>query len=422
MRLSFDGAAVLIGQASLFDIAGSEVVTFELARHFSQNGADVLVVAFGFSDDWRARLVALPRVEVMRYDDPELSARIVARRPSIAWIHHSVIPEALLREPGETRFVFHHMSAYQFQEFPHSPDVEAALASAIVFPAPETREAQLASGLYEGVDESRLTVFGNPAPDEFARDTVDLPPQLERVLLVSNHPPEELEEAASLLAERGIEVVRFGGLPTDPAPKRLVDPADVHGVDAVISIGKTVQYALVAGVPSFVYDHFGGPGWLSDGNFAAARHANFSGRGFTSRGAAELVGELIGGYQEAAETAQALRSEFADDFLLGPAVSRILDGAGPDVPRQPILAQELAAALLRSELLNGLVNAVEARTLAVKDLTTRLGLLHAQKAELERTLVDRDAEIAHIRSTPGFATARKMFDSASRAKRRITRR
>jgi hypothetical protein len=422
MTLRFDGTRVLIGQGSLFDIAGSEVVTYELAEHFAGNGADVLIVTFGASESWVERLRALPRTDVLRFDDPELGARIEAARPEIAWIHHGVIPEPLLREPGSTRFVFHHMSAYQFQEFPLSPDVEAALASAIVFPAPESLDAQLASGLFADVDESILSVFGNPAPDAFALDAPagDPAAELRRVLVVSNHPPQEIEDAMGVLEERGVEVVRFGGSPTDPRPKRLVTPADIHGVDAVVSIGKTVQYSLVAGVPVFVYDHFGGPGWLREPDFDAARQTNFSGRGFTQRSADELVAELQGGFADAVADAERLRSAHAEEFLLSSAVARVLDGM--DEPRHREIGEvELRAALLRSEVMNGLVNAVEARTLTVKDLTTRLSLAQAELTELRKVIEARDAEIAHIRSTPGFAAARKLADTASRAKRRITR-
>jgi hypothetical protein len=421
MTLPFENTTVLIGQASLFDVAGSEVVTFELASHFANNGANVLVATFGVSEEWSARFAALPATEVLRYDDPQLTARIEAQHPDIAWIHHGVIPGALLRNPGETRFVFHHMSAYQFQEFPHSPRVEAALASAIVFPAAETLEAQLASGLYADVDESLLSVFGNPAPDEFARESPPKPEKLRRLLVVSNHPPLELEDAVRVIADRGVEVVRFGGSPTDPQPKRLVRPADIHDVDAVVSIGKTVQYALVAGVPAFVYDHFGGPGWLVETHFDAARHANFSGRGFTERTADALADEILDGFAAAVAEAEALRVRHGHEFLLGPAVARVIAALG-GVHHEPIDSVELSAALLRSELMNGLLNAVEARTLTVKDLTTRVALAEGRAHGLEEVVAARDEEIAHIRSTPGFTAARKVFDSASKAKRRITRR
>jgi hypothetical protein len=48
--------------------------------------------------------------------------------------------------------------------------------------------------------------------------------------------------------------------------------------DCVISIGKTVQYCLVQGIPVFLYDRFGGPGYLNESNYELAEYYNFSGR------------------------------------------------------------------------------------------------------------------------------------------------
>lgn len=414
------GSHVLIGQSSLFDIAGSEVVTHEIARHFVQEGATLTVVAFGFSDEWRARFEALPGTTLWRYDDPDLVEELRAHRPDIAWIHHGVIPQPLLREPGRTRFVFHHMSAYQSQEFPHSPRIEGALASAIVFPAPETLDAQVATGLYAGIDAAKLSVLGNPAPDAFARDEQVAADTLRRLLVVSNHPPAELEEALGPLTDAGVEVVRFGGSATDPAPKRLVTPDDIHGVDAVVSIGKTVQYSLVAGVPVYVYDHFGGPGWLTENDFEAARYANFSGRGFTQRAGGEIAAELLDGFRDAQTTAEVLRARYGAEFRLSGAIDRVLDTL-PDEPEHGTFDDvELAAGLLRGDLMNGMINAVEARTLTVKDLTTRLDLLQRKSdvrvAEYEVELTATKAELAHLSNTPGVRTATKFFDAASRAK------
>lgn len=422
MMTPLSGSTILIGQSSLFDIAGSEVVTFELATHFAERGAEVIVVAFGVSDEWRERFQAIPGTSVRRYDDPELGADLIAKRPDIAWIHHGVIPEALLHDPGETRFVFHHMSAYQFQEFPHSPRVEAALASAIVFPAQETLDAHLASGLYADVDESLLSVFGNPAPDAFARGESGSERRLNRLLMVSNHPPAELEEALELLGDRGIEIVRFGGSATDPAPKRLVAAGDIAGVDAVVSIGKTVQYSLVAGVPVYVYDHFGGPGWLTEDAFEHARYANFSGRGFSRREGSAIAAEIQDGFASAGATAQELRERHGGQFLLSTAVDRVLSGMPAALPKGGIDAVELAAATLRGELLNGLVNAAEACTLTVKDLTTRLSLSQRENEALVAEVASQEAAIAHLSRTPGLKTARRLFDAASRAKHRILRR
>ena len=65
--------------------------------------------------------------------------------------------------------------------------------------------------------------------------------------------------------------------------------ADLHGVDAVVTIGHTVQKALSRGVPAFCYDHYGGPGYILPGNAEQAADDTFSGRGSSIRGGAEIA-------------------------------------------------------------------------------------------------------------------------------------
>lgn len=50
------------------------------------------------------------------------------------------------------------------------------------------------------------------------------------------------------------------------------------GFDAVLTIGKTVQYSLSMGIPCYIYDHFGGEGWLTPETFDREAFYNFSGR------------------------------------------------------------------------------------------------------------------------------------------------
>jgi hypothetical protein len=73
-----------------------------------------------------------------------------------------------------------------------------------------------------------------------------------------------------------------------------------------VTIGKTVQYALVAGVPVYCYDTFGGPGWLSPENVEAAAANHFSGAGSAKRDAATIAAELVEGWDRARRDAEAL--------------------------------------------------------------------------------------------------------------------
>ena len=76
--------------------------------------------------------------------------------------------------------------------------------------------------------------------------------------------------------------------------------------DLVITIGRTVPRCLAMGVPVYVYDYLGGPGYLTESNFNLAERNNFSGRGFQKKTSDELFEEIRGGYDPAGEWLLAL--------------------------------------------------------------------------------------------------------------------
>src|SRR5690606_28711208 len=101
----------------------------------------------------------------------------------------------------------------------------------------------------------------NAAPPRFWRLEREYSPTLKSVLLVSNHLPDELLELKQELLRRGIAVKHMGRNGDDYGrlgPKALLES------DLVVSIGKTAQYCLASRTPLFVYDHFGGPGYLTE--------------------------------------------------------------------------------------------------------------------------------------------------------------
>jgi O-antigen biosynthesis protein len=114
---------------------------------------------------------------------------------------------------------------------------------------------------------------------------------MSKILMVSNHLPTELEWAAKMLNASGFNVRRLGL----GAEHRYLIPSDVASYDAVVSIGRTVQYGLVYGVPVYNYDRFGGCGWITKKNMEAALKNNFSGRDCLRRLTAEGVFKEISG-------------------------------------------------------------------------------------------------------------------------------
>jgi hypothetical protein len=333
---ALDGApprTILITQGELVDYGGSEMVTLELAEHLSRLGWDVHVLTNFFSEPMLTEFRTLDRVAVHT-----AVAAVPLTDLDLIWVHHQLLPEAIvdLAEQGALRakVVFHHMSPFVPLEFPLFARVEKWLADAILFNSPETQRAH-ESALRSL--EVRGEVFGNPAPDSFWSDPETRPygPSLERLLIVSNHMPAELWDAVQELLVQGVEVRSLGRFP-GAEPRRTL-PEDFAWADAVVSIGKTVQYAIVNGLPAYCYDHFGGSGWMSSDNIDANADLNFSGRGFASKDASEIVDELVNGFAQAQEFARRAHVEYGPHYLLSYRWQQVMEG---------LLAQESARGAL----------------------------------------------------------------------------
>ena len=302
----------------LFRWAGSELVSCELAEALVERGLKVKVLCNALSD-----LVGAPLAE-RGVDVTDRLDEVALAEFDLVYCQHQVIsllmPDAIdaWLETGERLpvFVYNHLSPFEVFETP-GPFVEQAVADIILCNSEETR-AQLA--LY-GPPFDTVRVFANPAPDEFVRAKAAPGARLAKLLAVSNHLPEELSQALTLLERSGVVVTRIG---RKHAHRRLT-AVDIAAHDAVVSIGKTVQYALAGKTAVFCYDKFAGPGWIGAANLAAAAQTNFSGRPETRpRTPEQLEQELTSGFSAAAQFAAGLSREQLSPFLLSPQLDALL--------------------------------------------------------------------------------------------------
>ena len=93
---------------------------------------------------------------------------------------------------------------------------------------------------------------------------------MKKIAVISNHVPEEVQELADVL--EGQCSVEYIGIQYSP---KLVDAKLLKQYDLVITIGRTVQQCFALGVPVYVYDYFGGPGYITDENFGEAEKIIF---------------------------------------------------------------------------------------------------------------------------------------------------
>jgi hypothetical protein len=173
-------------------------------------------------------------------------------------------------------------------ELPTLVDVENDISDIHSFVSEEDRDALLKYGL-----SKEAYVLHNTAPPEFHKSLASTSGALEKIALVSNHPPAELLDLTRFLRNEGIIIDIYG----EGNNYKRIEPSVLQDYDAVITIGKTVQYSLCLGIPVFVYDHFGGSGWINEDNFKSQLSHNFSGRDSRRRlTARELRLDLISGF------------------------------------------------------------------------------------------------------------------------------
>lgn len=283
--------------------SGSEIVALEVANYFAARGNEVVIRAERYSDILKPHLcerviISPNRIDISKFD--------------IVWSQHGhfSINTNDLQDVKNWKgiFISSHLSSSTPAENYHYP-FAAKYAGGIVFNA-ERVEGELRA---KREPKGYACNFRNAAPPKFHQSRVKKSDSLEKILVVSNHLPDEVREALSILSNMGVscEHIGRGGV------SKLIDPSHIQAADAVISIGKTVQYSLVGGCPVYCYDHFGGPGWLSEDNFELAEIRNFSGRcAGVKKTAQQIADELITGYARAQEFTSARLPYFHERYNL----------------------------------------------------------------------------------------------------------
>ena len=386
----------------LFAWAGTEIFALELGGELARRGIHTSLFAMDVDGDFAENATSAEGIALIRSQE-DVSFEGV----DLIYCQHQVLTiflDQLLAAPSTPFIAYGHLSPYEPIEAP-GPCVEPNLGQVGLCNSEETKRAMIGLGL----PADKLVVFPNPAPEAFF-DVPARSEELSRILAVSNHFPDELRDALALVERSGVRVTRIG---RDYEARRIT-PRDFADHDAVVSIGKTVQYALAARRPAFVYDRFAGPGWLSKGNFDAAAKANFSGRCTgTPRSAASLAAEITDGFSEAYETQDMLD---ANQFRLSEHVDRLLAFVGNrGRPRASDFSEEQIAAMHRErEMLRALL---DYRSAARRPSDFENAIISfGARNRFARALIHAASSVGPASLRPSLANASKKIKSRRDAK------
>lgn len=298
---------VLTNHFSHFE--GSEIVALQTAQWFARRG-DLVTLC--------ANSVGAPIKRLAtEFELTTEIGKIDLSGFDLVWCQHdllSQLPLAAFERAGRSalaHFVLVSLSPYEPYE--HIDGMLArALSAEIYANSPETAAEVLRRS--EGmISSSMVRIFHNAAPAEFWKTKPRTPPaQLTSLTLISNHAPDEAVECLMLLERSGVKTRRIG----HPHDANLVQPDDIAQADAIMTIGKSAPYAIAQRKPVYVYDHFGGDGWLTRANFRSNLAHNFSGRPALRRlNPEQLAAEIVNGYAAAVVEAARL-DEVADLAVL----------------------------------------------------------------------------------------------------------
>lgn len=302
---------ILFTVAFLDGLHGSVIHVKEWAKVLKDLGHDVTVATL-YYEDWIRDAFAEDGIAVIW---------VLDYQPEHAWdivfAYHFPILGTLFRRGLETnKLVLGSLSGFETLE---SLPLYWKYSNAIVVMSEEVK-----SNHYKNFDipSESMMVIENGFDEQFHQFKESLPIKPKRIGVISNHPPEEIISLRKI-SNIPVEIIGSHGN-CDYAT--FITPDFLMKYDVIITIGKTVQYAMALGIPVFEYDHFGGVGYITLDNFEDEKHTNFSGR-FTQRkiSADKILAELEAGYSDACHERVALRELSIKLFTLTPRLINLLN-------------------------------------------------------------------------------------------------
>lgn len=271
---------ILLLTNHLKDLGGSEVQILELYEYFKKNNYHTKVFA---------NYTGLPIIDFFEKEDIFNNIdEIDLNQFDLVWSQHCVFPLLFKNKVYDNlslKLISVHLSPYEMLEL-SSLAYMSQLDVTYVANSPETKDKLLEFN----VPEDKIIISYNPAPDAFLQTNHST--SVQKILVVSNHYPNEIVQASDILRKNGLTVDFIGGLNA-----KRITPEIISAYDVIVTIGKTVQYALLSQKPVYCYDHFGGCGYLTEENFEKAKYYNFSGRGFEKKSAETITHEIINNHR-----------------------------------------------------------------------------------------------------------------------------
>lgn len=371
---------------SLRNYAGAERVVYELTQAFIRENHQVHIGCIDIGDFYHQQLAGVRINDLVDGMDNEYDLVIC--------FHTYTLPYFFPRGVNCRKLCYFSLSPYE--------PIEAPLCSGQIFDSylcnsDETKEELIRCGI--AADD--IYVFHNSCT--FQKDVFELKQTLNRVAIVSNHPPQELLELPSL--DHNLHFDYYGSA----AKVEMLNDSILSKYDVIITIGYTVVFAVSAKVPVYIYDHFGGDGYLDADNYASNSYYNFSGRPACSKkNASTILKELKDDFPSALDTFQQVYDSMLTERDIKSNIDKVLNFNGFEFKKilcdvlQVKHALAYSKLLLSNRFLQKIVDGVDSKVISQNIITLSDTVMHQarliEKLNNDNVIFNDKADILVARS------------------------
>lgn len=381
--------SILITNYELINYTGSELNAMSIAKRFKDLGYKVYVLAMFIGEPLYSKTKECYDEMINIVDDEFDFSNIEF---DMVWAHHSFLLSWLIFEKQlkAKKIILSSLSAREnFEVIPkYANDLSLVLAN-----SQETKQ-QLEQ---EGIKE--VYVLENYSFKSYFERNIEIK-ELKNIAIISNHVPEELMKTKEMLESNGYGVQIYGFT----GKRELITDAVLEQYDAIITIGKTVQYAMSLKIPAYVYDIFGGEGYLTLENLEKNRSRNFSGRGFDKKTPETIYKEITQNFKNTLDILEKLKQYALDNFCFEDNIDKICEiiGQKPDInlddfreqhkgeKRESMLAKQMFINITGKYI--PILKDLEAKEQEIKNLNIRSDAQEAAKENLqkEKEIVEKE--------------------------------
>lgn len=303
---------ILMTNAYIKDFTGSEIDTVTLGNYFTEMGyfVDIFTLEKGFP----LLDIVNKNVRVLDYSDNEK----LLNEYDYVWAHHFPLLDYLIFHKKIRAKYIHYVSLSSYANFEAYPEYYQDLSLISIL----SKEAKKLS-IEEGYDGNIINIFPNYIQKKELMDHyIDKSNNIQKVCIVSNHVPQELEDTKTIFESKGIQLDIYG----KNHIYKIINAQLLSTYDVVVSIGKTVNLAIALGIPCYVYDHFGGDGYITKDNIKNSFDYNFSGRYLKkTQTREEIVSCIINEYNNCLKDLEYCKLFARDNFLLENQVDKAMN-------------------------------------------------------------------------------------------------